>query len=67
MRVQALHRGHELVLLSDGSTAPITNWVDGDGEECGAFDSPVAAVAGPDANGKWHSIVLFEFEMVEVH
>lgn len=65
--VQAFHRSDELVLFNDGKTAPVTNWADSFGDECGPFDNPVTAVAGPDAEGNWHVFVLSEFDPVEAH
>lgn len=67
LSVEMLHRKQEIVVFSDGSSAPITNWVDAWGDDCGPNDHPVSAVAGPDSNGQWHSVDLSEFDPVEVN
>lgn len=45
--------------LSDGQTVPITNWLygDRDAEPGELFDR---IVAGPDADGNWHAMLLTE-------
>lgn len=45
----------------DGTLFPITNWLDGDGEDCGPADA-VVAVAGQGSC--WFALSLSEFESV---
>ncbi len=63
MAVEAINRSLSIVLMVGGSTVPITNWLDEDGEDCAEEDA-VMAVAGPDCEGRWHTIGLDEFENV---
>lgn len=65
--IEAFHRETETVIFEDGSTAPITKWIDGNGADCGPFDYPVTAVAGPDENGRWHTLDLSEFKTERTH
>lgn len=51
------------VLLEDGETVPITEWLDCDGDECGPEDA-VCCVAGTDAFG-WIVIELPERGVAE--
>lgn len=67
LAVDTFHRKGEFVIFDDGSQAPITNWFDDEGDDCGGFDHPVSFVAGPDANGDWHTIDLSDFEAAKVH
>lgn len=60
MDVEAISRGREEAMLSDGSTIPVTSWVGDDGFRC-AKDVATMAIAGPDKNGKWWMIRLIEF------
>lgn len=55
----------EVVVMSDGSFVPITDFFDCDGDECGADDA-VSCVAGPFDDG-WLSIDLHDAEPVAVH
>ena len=63
MAVEAINKSLELVLMFGGSTVPITNWLDDQGEECDADDA-VFAVCGPDSEGCWHTLDLCDFEIV---
>lgn len=66
MAVEAINRAAGLVLMADGSTVPVTNWLDADGDECDWQDARVA-VAGPASDGRWHMLDLDDFEEVETH
>lgn len=66
MAVEAINRTLGVVLMVGGSTVPVTNWLDDDGEECDAQDA-VMAVAGPSIDGRWHTLDLAEFEAADVH
>jgi len=57
--VQAVNRARAQAVLSDGQTVPVGAWLDPDGE-CAPPDA-VAAVAGPDDDGRWHAIDLTKF------
>jgi len=65
--VEAFHRESQTVLFSNGTTAPITNWFDSDGVECGPFDQPATAIAGPDGDGSWYWFKLSDFEPKRMH
>ena len=60
--VDGFHRSGEYAVLTNDEVLPVTQWLDRYEEECGPFDNPVAAVAGPDARGKWWSIELSQYE-----
>lgn len=62
--VIAINRMAAMALFSDDTTAPVTNWLDADGDECAADDA-IVCVVGPDPRGKWHSVDLCEFDPVE--
>ena len=64
MAVEAINRKLALCLMSGGSTVPITTWLNDDGQECDP-DEAVMAVAGPAADGRWHTLDLSEFDEVE--
>lgn len=64
--VKAINRHDKLALMSDDMAIPITNFLDDDGDECGP-DSAVVFIAGPDANGKWHTARLDDYESARVH
>ena len=59
--IHAVNRHRGWAATVQGERLPVTNWMDGDGDNCSAIDA-VVAVAGPDASGKWHTIDLREFE-----
>lgn len=63
--VAAINRVAAVALLSDGTTAPVTNWLDADGDECAADDA-IVCVVGPDPWGKWHSVDLRDFDPVKI-
>lgn len=54
-----------VVVMSDGTEIPITNYFDEWGEECEPDDA-VTCVAGSDSYG-WITIDLTEFEQITVH
>lgn len=54
-----------IVLLTDGTELPITDFFDLDGDEC-APENAVSCVAGSDEYG-WLSIDLSDFERKTVH
>lgn len=62
--IDAFHRKNKAAFTTDGQVLPITTWFDDCGDECGPFDHPVAAVAGPDDDGLFWSIDLTEFDPV---
>ena len=64
--VDAVNRTDAIAILSSGGAIPITNWLDASGDECEADDAMVA-VAGPDADGRWFSIDLSNFEPSLLH
>lgn len=64
--VQAVSRARGVAVLDNGERLPITNWFDFDGDECDPDDA-VSVVAGPDRDGFWYAIDLFEFEPIQVH
>ena len=65
MAVEAINISKAFCLMSGGSIVPITTWLDDDGNECGP-DEAVMAVAGPAADGRWHTLALDEFETIRV-
>lgn len=63
--VEAVNRTLGQAVLSDGQVIPITAWLGADvtGATCEVPpEYAVAAAAGPDNAGKWHSIDLSKFE-----
>lgn len=60
MQVLAVNIERRLVLMDDDSFVPITNLLDAHGDECD-IDDALAAVAGPDGDGQWHSVDLTKF------
>ena len=64
IEVDGFHRKGEYAVLTNGEFLLVTQWVGKYQEDCGPFDNPVAAVAGPDARGKWWSIDLSQYEPV---
>ena len=56
---------HDYVLLGDGKQVPITNWFDGNGDECEKPDA-VVIVAGTEAAG-FHVIDLRDLDRVTEH
>ena len=61
--VTAVNRSSALALLSDGTVAIVTNWINDEGCECDA-EAAIVCVVGPDPNGKWHSVDLRDFDPV---
>lgn len=53
-----IHRDFSAVVLDDGEVVPVTNWFDARGlpTECRCPHCVAAIVAGPDANGQWHTM-----------
>jgi hypothetical protein len=66
MAVEAINRKKSLVLMSGGSTVPITNWLDASGDDCAEPDA-VLCVCGPSSEGRWHTLELSDFDMVSTH
>ena len=66
IEVIAINYGMEVLLMSDDTNIPITEWLDFDGGECSNDDATVC-VAGPDVDGKWYSEVLENFDETAVH
>lgn len=59
--IEAINRKRGWAMTDQGERLTVTNWLDGDGDDCAADDA-VVAVAGPDDAGKWYSIDLRQFE-----
>lgn len=57
--VEAINRGRELAVLSDGQAIPVAAWLDQEGETIP--DTALAAVCGPCAAGHWYAVALSEF------
>lgn len=53
------------VLMSDGESLPITNFLNEDGEECDGDDDAVAVVAGRDDYG--YVAIRLDFYEVTIH
>lgn len=66
MDIAAINRQRGLAVMDDGAIIPIEVWLDDEGDECGP-DEAVVAVAGPDAAGWWHPVVLSNFEQATFH
>lgn len=64
--IEAISLSDEAVFLSSGERVPITNWFDCLGDECSCYTA-VAAVAGPDREGRWFSFALDAFEPATLH
>lgn len=64
MAVEAIHKGKAICLMTGGTIVPIATWLDDNGDDCEAHEA-VVAVAGPDMNGKWHTLLLSEFDTVD--
>lgn len=63
MAVEAINRKASLVLMVGGATVPIACWLDARGDECDEPDAAFA-VAGPSAQGRWHTLDLADFVTV---
>ena len=63
--VSAISRRSHIAILDSGVVVPITNWLDGGGNECAPADA-VACVAGADAVG-WFVVDLAKFDAVAVN
>lgn len=64
MAVEAINRSQGVVLMTSGSIFPVTNWLDGAGDEIDdAQEAEFAVVQGPD--GRWHTLELSDFETVK--
>lgn len=59
--VEAVSHSRAVAILNTGERIAVTNWLDFEGDECAADDA-VAAVAGPDEQGRWFSIDLSAFD-----
>lgn len=58
--VEAVNVGRRIALLTDGRTVPITNLLDGDGDETDDPAEAVAFVAGAD--DQWFAAQLADYE-----
>ena len=66
--VEAVNLTQGLVLLSDGSTLPITNrFVNGEEVSDADGRAITAVVAGPDTAGKWWTVDMGDFDTVTRH
>lgn len=63
MSVEAINRKLGVVLMSGGSIVPVSDWLDEDGDDCSPEDA-VFAVAGPASDGRWHTLLLSDFDEV---
>ena len=67
MSVLAINRSQNLCLMTDGTTWPVSVWLDDDGDDCDATEASIAIV-GPalDAGRKefWVTLDLAEFYKV---
>lgn len=61
--IEAVNLRSNLVMLSDGSTMPITDYIDEDGDFCDPKDA-ITCVAG---EGPYYVIDLREYEGCEEH
>ena len=60
MEVEAINLTQGVVLMTSGSVVPVTNWLDGVGDETDdAQEAKFAIVRGPD--GRWHCLELSDF------
>ena len=50
----------EEMMLDDGVILPITDWIDGNGNECSKQEAEFC-IAGPDLNGRWYNAAIEEF------
>lgn len=57
--VTAVNLGSGMILLSDGTVLPITNYIDADGDDC-AKEAAIVCVAGNDEHG-WYALNLAGF------
>ena len=62
--IDAINTTDNLLLTTEGDVLPITNYLDGDGEECAAIDA-VAFVGGDE--GLWFSGLVDDFESVAIN
>jgi len=62
--VIGFHRRSGYAHLSGDEFVEIDAWFDREGEQCGPFDHPKTAVTKADSEGKYHSLILSEFEPV---
>lgn len=63
MAVEAINRSQGLVLMVSGEVFPVSDWLDGAGDETDdAQAAEFAVVQGPD--GRWHTLQLSEFTQV---
>jgi len=63
--VEAINVAERIALLSDGSSAPITNLFDADGEETVDADEAVAFVAG--AGAQWFAGRIDSYQRVTTY
>ena len=64
MAAKAINRAQGVVLMTSGAVFPVTNWLDGAGDEIDdAQAAEFAVVQGPD--GRWHCLELSDFEEVK--
>lgn len=63
INVQAINLSRRLALISDGSTVPVTNLLDADGDEAAAPEEAVGFVAGE--GGTWFAGLLSDYEVAE--
>ena len=65
MGVEAINRGRGIVLMTNGTTWPISTWLDDNGDECDEPDA-VFAVVGPcrdEARPEfWVTLEISDFE-----
>ena len=59
--IEAVTRDRGTAVLTDGSLAPITNWIDQDGDDCEPADA-VVGVAGPTIYG-WFTFMFCDVEV----
>lgn len=62
--VEALNRRLGCALMTDNGLAPVANWLDADGDECGFLDAAIAIV---EYKGEWFCVELQDFEPTPSH
>lgn len=64
MAVEAINRAQGVVLMTSGQVYPVSEWMNGEGDETDdAQGAEFAVVQGPD--GRWHTLELSDFETVK--
>ena len=65
MKIEVLDLDDRVAVMSDGSTLPLTDFFDDDGDDCEPWDA-VVCVAGSDSFG-WLTISLLEVDEPVFH